>query len=382
MQVYFDNAATTPIDKEALQAMLPYLKEHFGNPSSIHSYGREARNAIELARKAIARTFNTSPSEIYFTSCGTEANNMILNGSVKDLGVKNIITSRIEHDCILRTVEHLEKEGKVKLQYVNLKKDGHVDLEHLEELLKQAKEKTMVSLMHANNEIGNLLNMKKAAKLCEEHDAWFHSDTVQTIGHYFIDLQKLSVHFIAGSAHKFHGPKGAGFLYINHKAKVNPMILGGAQERNMRAGTENVAAIVGMEKALEVCFKDLLKDQQYIQELKTYMMEQLKENIPGVLFNGDAEGKSFYKVLNVSFPSYEGREMLLFNLDIAGIAVSAGSACSSGAGAGSHVLRGINADMQRPSIRFSFSRFNTKEEIDYTVAKLKEIIVRSAVGRL
>lgn len=381
MRVYLDNAATTPLDQEVLETMLPFMKEHFGNPSSIHHFGRETRAAIEKARKIIAYQFNVSPSEIFFTSGGTESNNMAIRCSVRDLGVNHIISSSIEHHCVLHTLEELKKEGIIKLDFVNLKPNGHVDLEHLEFLLSQnenSKPQTgnrkLVSLMHANNEIGNLLPLKRVGELCEKYNSYFHSDTVQTVGHYKIDLQKANVHFISGSAHKFHGPKGAGFIYISHKVKINPLIFGGAQERNMRAGTENVYGIIGLAKALEMAYNDLEKQQNYIQNLKSYMTEQLKEYFPDIAFNGDCTGSSLYTVLNVAFAPNEKTELLLFNLDIAGICASGGSACSSGSDAGSHVLSTISPDSVRKSVRFSFSRLNTKEEIDCVMKKLKEII--------
>lgn len=377
MRVYLDNAATTALDKEVLEAMLPFMKEHFGNPSSIHSFGRETRAAIEKARKTIASFFNASPSEIFFTSGGTESNNMAIRCAIRDLGVKNIISSKIEHHCVLHTLEEMEKKGKAKIHFVKLEEDGPIDLEDLENLLQQTtndKHQTLVSLMHANNEIGNLLPLKKVSELCEKYNAYFHSDTVQTVGHYRIDLQKINVHFISGSAHKFHGPKGSGFIYISHKVKINPLIYGGGQERNMRAGTENLYGIIGLAKALELAYTDLEKQQEYIQGLKTYMIEQLKENFPHITFNGDYAGSSLYTVLNVAFPPNDKSELLLFNLDIAGICVSGGSACSSGSDAGSHVLSAMNADAEKKSVRFSFSKNNTKAEIDFVVKKLKEII--------
>lgn len=372
MKIYLDNAATTSIDKEVLQAMLPILEKQYGNPSSIHSFGREARAVIESSRKSIANLLKASPSEIFFTSGGTEANNMAICCSVRDLEIKHVITSSIEHHAVLHTLEQLEKKGLIKLSFVKLTDDGHIDLNNLEELLKK-NERSLVSLMHANNEIGNLLPVKKVGELCETYNAIFHSDTVQTMGHYTHDLSQLKVHFLTCAAHKFHGPKGVGFLYINHKIKINPFIFGGAQERNMRGGTENVYGIVGLAKAFEIAYRDMEEHKNYIQSLKTYMIEKLTENIPGIRFNGDYNNKSLYTVLNVSFPPSDFSEMLLFKLDIAGIAASGGSACSSGSEVGSHVLKSINASSVRPSVRFSFSKFNTKEEIDYCVTNLKEL---------
>jgi len=372
MKVYFDNAATTPLDKEVLNEMLPFMTEHFGNPSSIHSFGRKTRAAIEEARKKVAKLLNVSPSEIFFTSGGTEADNMAIHGSVYDLGVKHVITSKIEHHAVLHAVEKLAQDKVIKLSFVDLTPEGHVDLKHLEELL-QTNERSLVSLMHANNEIGNLLPLKEVSELCIKYNSIFHSDTVQTMGHYDIDLSRVKVHFVTCAAHKFHGPKGVGFLYINGEIKVNPFIYGGAQERNMRGGTENLYGIVGLAKALEIALRDVKEHQAYIQELKSYMIEELKKAIEGLEFNGACTINCLYTVLNVRFPHTKDAEMLLFNLDIAGIATSGGSACSSGSDVGSHVLRQLNFDHTRPSVRFSFSKYNTKEEVDYTISKLKKI---------
>ena len=371
MKVYLDNAATTPLDKEVLDAMLPVMENQFGNPSSIHAFGRQTRALIENSRKTVAKLLNASPSEIFFTSGGTEADNMAIFGAVNDLACVHAITTKIEHHAVLHTLEALEKQGKIKLSYVNLLPNANVDLQHLEELLK-SNGKTLVSLMHANNEIGNLLPMQEVGELCKKYDAVFHSDTVQTMGHYAIDLQKVHIHFLTCGAHKFHGPKGVGFIYVNGNVKVHPYIHGGSQERNMRGGTENLYGIVGLEKALEIAYRDLEAHQKHIQEIKSYMIEQLTVAIPSVSFNGTSgESNSLYTVLSVCFPEHENAEMLLFNLDIAGIAASGGSACTSGSNQGSHVLSNIGCDMNRPSIRFSFSKYNTKAEIDYTVEKLK-----------
>lgn len=372
MRVYLDNAATTPLDPEVLEAMLPYMKQHFGNPSSIHSFGRETKSAIEQARKKVAGYFNVSPSEIFFTSGGTEANNTALRCSIRDLGITHAITSPVEHHAVLHTLEELKKEGQVKLSLVGIDEHGHVRLEHLEKLLSENPH-SLVSLMHANNEIGNLLPLKSVAQLCAKYDAILHCDTVQTVGHYKLDLSDIPVHFISCAAHKFHGPKGVGFLYINRNVKINPFIYGGAQERNMRGGTENVYGIIGLAKALELAYDNLEKHKKHILALKEYMAKSLTENIPGVLFNGDCMGTSLYTVLNVSFPVTDFAEMLLFNLDIAGIAASGGSACSSGSEEPSHVLTALNVDQARPSVRFSFSKFNTKEEVDFALEKLREL---------
>lgn len=372
MNVYFDNAATTCLDKEVLDAMLPYMQEHYGNPSSIHSFGRYTRAGIEGARKTIARLLNASPSEIFFTSGGTEADNMAINCTIHDHKIKHVITTRIEHHAVLHTLEALEVQGQIRLSFLELDKFGNIDLEQLEQLL-AANERSLVSLMHANNELGNLLPIKKVSDLCRNYNALFHSDTVQTMGHYKLDLKTLHIDFINGAAHKFHGPKGVGFIYINGNVKINPLLFGGSQERNMRGGTENLYGIIGLAKAMEIAHRDMEAHQLYIQGIKEYMIDQLKSAIPDVEFNGVVTPeRSLYTVLNVLLPAHENAEMMLFNLDIEGIAASGGSACTSGSNQGSHVLRGIGADVTRPSIRFSFSKYNTREEVDYTITKLAD----------
>ncbi len=373
MKIYLDNAATTPMDPAVIEAMIPVMQNQFGNPSSIHSWGREVKTALENARKSVAKFLNVAPAEIFFTSGGTEANNTALFCSVRDLNVKHVISSKIEHHAVLHTLEELEKEGKITLSYVTLTTNGHVDISHLEELLKNSTEKTLVSLMHANNEIGNLLPIKKVGELCKTYNALFHCDTVQTMAHYPINLKEVNVNFVTCAGHKFHGPKGIGFLYINHNVKINPFIFGGAQERNMRGGTENVYGIVGLAKAIEIAEREMASHEEHISEIKKYMATQLSKNIPGLEFNGDSNGNSLYTVLNVSFPPTDFSEMLLFNMDIAGIACSGGSACSSGSNSGSHVLKALYGNTDRPSIRFSFSKYTKKEEIDIVVEKLKEL---------
>lgn len=372
MRVYLDNAATTPIDKEVLKSVYEVMESHYGNPSSIHAHGREVRTLIEKARKSVATLLHASPSEFFFTSGGTEADNMAIRCSILDYGIKNVITSAIEHHAVLHSLQALESSGLIQLNYVNIDERGSVDYQHLEELL-DTHERSFVSLMQANNELGTLTDIERVGELCEKYNAIFHCDTVQTMGHYLHDLNKLKVHFLVCAAHKLHGPKGVGFLYINHKIKINPMIFGGSQERNMRGGTENVYGIVGLAKALEVAYAEMEEHHQYIQGLKSYMIDQLRINIPGIEFNGETDPeKSLYTVLNVSFPEMEMAEMLLFSLDIAGISASGGSACSSGTNIGSHVLNGIQANPNRPAVRFSFSKYNSKEEIDYVIVKLKE----------
>lgn len=379
MQVYLDNAATTPLDKEVLDAMLPYLSEHFGNPSSIHTFGRKTRSAIEQARKSVANYLHVSPSEIFFTSGGTEANNTAIQCSIYDLNIKHAISSSIEHHAVTHTLEAMEKRGVIKLSWVNILPDGHVDLDSLEHLL-ATNERSFISLMHANNEIGNLLNLNRVSELAQQYNAILHTDTVQTMGHYGFNLQETKVHFLSCAAHKFHGPKGVGFLYVNSDIKINPLIYGGAQERNMRGGTENLYGIIGLAKALEIANTHQQEHLDYILGLKNYMIERLESLFPDVKFNGDAKGKSLYTVLNVSLPPSEKAEMLLFSLDICGIAASGGSACSSGTEIGSHVLRALQADPSRPSVRFSFSKFTTKEEIDYTLDQLARIYEVEAIS--
>ena len=377
MKVYFDNAATTPLDKEVADTMYKVMCEDFGNPSSTHAHGRQVRPLIEEARRTVARLLNCAPGEIFFTSGGTEADNMSIRQSVLTGEIKNIISSKIEHHAVLHTVEELAHQGKVNLHFVNLLPNGHVDLNHLEELL-STNPSALVSLMHANNEIGNLLDIDKVGEMCVKYSAIFQCDTVQTIGHYPLDLAKTHINFLACAAHKFNGPKGVGFIYINGKSKISPFITGGAQERNMRGGTENVYGIIGLAKALELAYANLEHEQKHIQDIKTYMIEKLRANIDGITFNGDTEGSSLYTVLNANFPPTPIAEMILFKLDIAGISCSGGSACSSGSNVGSHVLGALNVSPDRPSVRFSFGKQNTKEEVDFVVEKLKEMLAPKA----
>jgi cysteine desulfurase len=373
-RIYFDNAATTPLDPAVLETMLPYLTEKFGNPSSIYSYGRENRMAIEQSRKTVARLLHAQPAEIFFTSGGTESSNAAIRAAVQDLGCRHIISSPLEHHATLHTIAYYQQRGEAELHYLNVLPDGHLDLDQLDLLLKRLDGKTLVSLMHANNETGNLLDIDAVAALCQKHHAIFHSDTVQTLGHYALDLSRLPIHFITGAAHKFHGPKGIGMLYINQAIKVKPNIHGGSQERNMRAGTENVYGIVGFAKALELASNRMDEDAAYIKNLRMYMADELKKNIPTVYFNGDAFGKTLYTILSVSFPKTEKSEMLLFNLDINHICASGGSACTSGAQQGSHVIRAIYPESERTTVRFSFSRHNTRNEVDEVVSKLKTLV--------
>lgn len=373
-RIYLDNAATTALDPDVLEAMMPYLTEKFGNPSSIYSYGRESRLAIENSRKSVAKILGAHPAEIFFTSGGTESSNTAITAAVRDLGCRHIISSPIEHHATGHTIEYLYQNGEAALSYVKVKPDGHIDLEDLEALLADSQEKTLVTLMHANNEIGNLIDIHAVGELCKKYQAIFHSDTVQTVGHYPFDLRNTPVHFITGAGHKFHGPKGVGILYINENVQIKPFIHGGSQERNMRAGTENLYGIVGFAKALELATTRHQEDAAYIGSLKQYMAEQLRQKMKGIHFNGDPFGNSLYTVLNVSFPKTEKSEMILFNLDIAGICASGGSACTSGVDIGSHVIRAINSNPNQVAVRFSFSRHNTREEVDQVVEKLKGMI--------
>ncbi len=377
MRVYLDNAATTPIAKEVIEAMLPVLENGFGNPSSTHFFGRQTKALIETSRRTIAQLINCKASEIIFTSGGTEADNMALFSSVHLMGVKHIITSTIEHHAVGHTAEAIEKAGLAKISYVKIDEKGQVDLGDLERLL-QSGEKTLVSLMHANNEIATLIPLKKVSEICRKYNALFHSDTVQTMGHYAFDLADLDIDYITCAAHKIHGPKGIGFLYVNKNVKVEALIHGGAQERGFRGGTENVYGIVGLAKAMELAYEDVAAHQAHVQELKTYMIQQLKASFETISFHGETDPeRSLYTVLNVCFPKTDKAGMLLFTLDLKGVAVSGGSACSSGAAKGSHVLEGIKADMTRPNARFSFSRYTTKEEIDYALEQVKIVFEKT-----
>lgn len=374
MRIYLDNAATTPLDPEVFEAMKPFMMEDFGNPSSTHAHGRKVRAAIESARKKIAELLNCTPGEIIFTSGGTEADNTLIISGIQTYGIQHAISSPIEHHAVTHTLETLEKKGIVQLHHVNLDQKGNVDLGHLENLLQQYPN-ALISLMHANNEIGNVLDIQRVGELAEQYKAFFHSDTVQTMGHYRHDLKTLHICGMTAAAHKFHGPKGTGFMYIRKDRKIGQFIHGGAQERNMRGGTENTYGIIGLAKALEIAYRDMDEHQRYITGLKSRMIEKLKQEIPGVEFHGDSanlEG-SLYTVLNVSLPASDENEMLLFNLDLQGISASGGSACSSGATTGSHVLGALYPNSKRGAIRFSFSKYNTPEEIDFAVEKLAEI---------
>jgi cysteine desulfurase len=377
-RIYFDNAATTQLDPEVIDAMLPYMREHYGNPSAVHAFGRKARAGIEQSRRMVAKLLNCAPGEIVFTSCGTEADNMALMCSVRDLGVKHIITSPIEHHAVEHVAEELQRTGAAKVHWLRLMPDGKADLAHLEELLK-AHDHVLVSLMHANNELGTRNDLVAIGDLCRKYNALFHTDTVQTMGHYRFDLEQLPIDFLTCSAHKFHGPKGVGFLYMRNGAVVKPMLMGGAQERNMRAGTENIIGIVALAKAMEVAYRDLDDHIKHVQGLKTRMIKAIRKAIPETTFNGDTSSDSLYTVLSIHFPDDGKGEMLIYNMDIEGIACSGGSACSSGSNKGSHVIEALYPGRTGANIRFSFSKFNTEAEVDRAVEVLQRVMAPVAV---
>jgi len=379
MKVYFDNAATTPLYPEVVEKITEVLSNTYGNPSSTHALGRGAKSLIEYSRKQIAKELNALPSEIIFTSGGTEADNFILHSCVRDLGVQVVISSLIEHHAVLHTLEVLAKEYPIQIVYVNLTERGDIDLQHLKNLLEQYTEKkVLVSLMHLNNEIGNILPLKEVAILCKEKGAYFHSDTVQSVGHYPINLQEIPVDFITASAHKFHGPKGVGFAFIRKGIVLHSIITGGEQEKGLRAGTEAVHNIAGMEVAFNLCYKNLDKNTEKLKNLKQYFIHQLKHHFSEIVFNGTSESleESSYAIVNVGFPALQHQDnTLLFQLDLKGIACSKGSACQSGSVQVSHVLSAFmpKEALQYPSLRFSFSAFNTIEEVDFLIESLKEI---------
>ena len=374
MNVYFDNAATTPISKKVLDKMIPYMEDGFGNPSSIHKRGREIKSVIEKSRSKVADILSCEPGEIFFTSGGTEADNMFIINTVLEKKIDTIITSKVEHHAVLHCCDYLNKTQNINIKYVSINDNGEVDLDDLEKITSNNKN-SLVSLMHGNNEIGNINDLKTISKICEKNNVVFHSDTVQTVGHYAIDLNKINIQGIVGSAHKFHGPKGIGFLYLNNKHKISPFIHGGAQERNMRGGTENVYGIVGLSEALTLAYENMATHKEKIIALKSHMIESLKQKVKGVKFNGLSSDldNSLYTVLNASIPNVEDQQMFLFNLDINNIAASAGSACSSGSDSGSHVLKEIKTDEGFVNVRFSFSKYNSIEEVDYVINKIVEI---------
>lgn len=375
LRVYFDNAATTPISEEVINTMLPVLRDQFGNPSSIHAEGRSVRAVVESARKTVAQCIGASTSEIFFTSGGTESNNMAIKCAVRDLGVRRIISSPTEHHCGLHAIECVEHVNGVEVVWLPVDRLGRIDMHELEKaLVDSAGVKTLVSLMHANNEIGTMLDLGAVSELCRRYGVLFHTDSVQTIGHFPVNVQETPVNFLSGAAHKFHGPKGVGFIYINPASPIKPFIDGGAQERNMRGGTENVYGIVGLAKALELATAEMEARSAHIMDIRNYMREQLSATFDDIEFLGDHDGHCLYTVLNVSFPPSPKNELLLLSLDIAGVSASGGSACSSGAEKGSHVLEAIGADPSRKSIRLSFSHYNTKAEVDFAIEKLKTIL--------
>ena len=374
MNVYFDNAATTPISKKVLDKMIPYMEDGFGNPSSIHKRGREIKSVIEKSRSKVADILSCEPGEIFFTSGGTEADNMFIINTVLEKKIDTIITSKVEHHAVLHCCDYLNKTQNINIKYVSISDNGEVDLDDLEKITSNNKN-ALVSLMHGNNEIGNINDLKTISKICEKNNVVFHSDTVQTVGHYAIDLNKINIQGIVGSAHKFHGPKGIGFLYLNNKHKISPFIHGGAQERNMRGGTENVYGIVGLSEALTLAYENMTTHKEKIIALKSHMIESLKQKVKGVKFNGLSSDldNSLYTVLNASIPNVDDQQMFLFNLDINNIAASAGSACSSGSDSGSHVLKEIKTEEGFVNVRFSFSKYNSIEEVDYVINKIVEI---------
>ncbi len=379
MNVYFDNAATTPLRARVIDSINDCMKNHYGNSSSSHSYGRDNKSLLENARKSIASFINANENEIVFTSGGSESNNSILRSCVRDLGVKTIISSPIEHNAVLNVLDLLETEG-VNIKYVKLDKHGEVDLSDLEQILKSHQGVKLVSLMHINNEIGNLLDIDEVARICKLHNSFFHTDSVQAMGHYKIDLSFTPIDFLSASAHKFHGPKGIGFSFIRNGVNLNPFIIGGPQERGLRAGTEAVDRIVGMQRALEISYENHDSEKKHIQGLKKYFIEKLKSFFPEVYFNGHSEKmeKSSFKIVNVAIPINNSKSDLIdFHLDLKGIACSKGSACQSGSSKGSHVIeefKNKNKILKKyPSLRFSFSFLNTKKEIDYLIESLLEL---------
>ena len=376
MKVYLDNAATTPIAPEIIEMMHILMKDSFANPSSVHSFGRESKIIVESARKKIANLLNTSPGSIFFTSGGTEADNMAIKCAIKDHKITHAITSKISHHAVLYPLQDLFKEGLIKLSYVDFDKNGVISLSHLKQILQESP-RTFVSIMHANNEIGTIQDIEKIGDICKEYNAIFHSDTVQTIAHYPFNMQELNVDFMAASAHKFHGPKGVGFVYISENIQINPLLRGGAQERNMRAGTENIYGIAALAMAMEMAYENLNEEVKYIKGLKKHMIKKLQTELNDVQFYGKCTDldNSLYTVLSCHFPETDISEMLLFNLDILGVACSGGSACVSGGSKSSHVLSGINSEIKRPGIRFSFSKYNTKQDIDFAIDQLKSLFL-------
>ena len=372
-QIYLDNAATTSVRPEVVEEMIKILTNDFGNPSSTYAVGRHSKALIESARKTIAKQFGVTSGEIIFTSCGTEGNNWVIRSCVRDLGIKRIITTRMEHHCTLYSIQQMEKEYGTKIDYVKVLPNSEIDYNHLEELLKETTP-ALISLMHVNNETGTILDLKRVADLAQQNNALFHSDTVQSIGKTALALDEIPLDFVVASAHKFHGPKGAGFVFIRKKNGLKPLIVGGEQEKGLRAGTEAPHQVVGMAKALELSYEHLDKDRKKITGLRDYCKARLEETFEGIEFNGSDAG--FYNVLNVRLPfSPEKAAMMLFQLDMKGIAVSRGSACQSGSQKPSHVLAEFldETQLQKPSLRISFGHENTEKEIDYLIDVLKAV---------
>lgn len=373
-KAYLDNASTTALRPEVITEITQVLSENYGNPSSTHSFGRTAKVLVETSRKTIARLIGAEAREIIFTSGGTEANNWIIRSAVKDLGIKRIISSRVEHHSVLNTVQETGQEFAIKVDYINLLPDGSADLNHLVTLLSSG-EPTLVSLIHVNNETGTVLNLEKVGRICKQHNALFHTDTVQSVGKMPFAFSELPVDFATASAHKFHGPKGIGFAFVRKNTPLKPMVYGGEQEKGLRAGTEAIHQIAGMAKAFELSYQNLEGDKNHIIALKAYLLEELHNYFPGFKINGDST-ELFYNIINIMLPLPEEKTgMILFHLDMQGVAVSRGSACQSGSIKPSHVLREILSDDEigKPSLRISFSHYNTKEDIDLLITALSSI---------
>lgn len=374
MRIYFDNAATTPMHPDVIDTMISVMNDEYGNPSSIHRHGRSAKAIVEQARKTVAKTINASIGEIFFTSSATEANNMVLKNAVGDLGVARIISSATEHPCILESCDFIRREYGVDYVLLDVDQYGHINLGQLEELLSESDIKTLVSIMHVNNEIGTMSNINAIGNLCKQYDALYHCDAVQSVGKYDIDVQASNIHFLSGSAHKFHGPKGIGFVMISNDHMLSPFIHGGAQERNMRAGTENVGGIAGLARALQIMYDDRVIVLEHVLDLRNYFKQELNSTGIDIRYNGDQETNFAAHILSVSFPPGPKADMLVMNLDIAGISASSASACSAGIEEDSHVMHAIGHDADRKTIRFSFSRFNTRDEIDFLVDKIRTMV--------
>lgn len=374
-KIYFDNASTTALLPEVTQKMMEVLQQHYGNPSSIHAYGRKSRSLIEDARKKVAKSINASIGEIFFTSSATEANNTILKRSILDLKVGTIISSPTEHHCIIHTLDSIKAEfPNVKIIMLDVDNHGRLNYDQLDTALAQAESKSLVSLMYGNNEIGTIHDVSLIAQICQKHDACYHCDAVQMVGKYPIDVQKIPLGFLTGTAHKFHGPKGSAFFYMNSDNIIHPFIYGGAQERNMRAGTENVAGIVGLAEALTIALEKMQERHDYVSQLKSHFENGINALGKDCKLNNPSDSPSMYHISSVSFADSPTIDMLMFNLDIAGIAASSGSACSAGIEEDSHVLLAIGHPSERKTIRFSFSSYNTIEEVDSVIEKLRTLL--------